>query len=267
MNQHDKNKLQSVVKEAAKAVFLNEKLPVGMLTVKAKQLANAYPHDTTCLGMYNFLSKSGDNSKLFISRNELRGVYNKLHSNNNKFGSYFKEELGLEDHSPVHLMNRDSKENELLSELHNYIDNNFDQNVYSAFSNELESAFDKKVSNKYTETTAKLAQKTCARELNSIGFLPKKISVVAGQSDVLICEAVYDTPKGVTAMLIPVEVSNEVAVPPAMFLNSNGFVDINQENVLNHIKATAGKSFTVDVQDLLTKISSVKNKKRRHWRS
>jgi len=106
---------------------------------------------------------------------------------------------------------------------------------------------------------AKNASKACARELNSFGALPKAISVVAGQSDLLICQATYDTPKGQSHVLIPIEIKNDTALMPSMFLSTAGFVNLTKSTLNDHLKATAGKNYKADVQKLLESISNVKN--------
>ena len=46
---------------------------------------------------------------------------------------------------------------------------------------------------------------------------------------------------------------------PGMFLSLAGFIALNKDNLQDHLKATAGRSFKVDIQNLLTKISEIKN--------
>ena len=264
MSYHELNKIRNMVSNTANAVFLNEKLPVGVLAVKAGQLAQAYPHDHTCVGMYRFLSKRAENSRdPFIKRAELRDVYNRLYSNNTKFASQFKDELGLVEQTQVRTSMRDEKENHMLSELHKHMSDNFDSTAYHAYTEELGAALEGKASNGYTSKTAKAAQRACARELNSIGLLPKKIAVVAGQHDLLICEALYETPKGPTAALIPVEVRSGLALPPSMFLTTTGFVNLTSEGVTRHVRKTAGKSYKVDAHKLLNKIAEVRQQNAR----
>lgn len=255
MSRYEANKLQNVVLKAAKAVFDNEKFPVSMLAVRAKKLAEIYPRDNTAVGMYRFLTKRASGSKqLFITRSELRDVYNKLYSNRNKFAQEFKNELGLTEDNKVTKMKRDPKEG------FNLVDESYDKLTDPILSEKLSAALENRKSyNLYSKSVAKSAQKVCAYELNSHGALPKNIDVVAGQSDVLICQATYDTPKGKASVLIPVEVKGDRALFPSMFLSTSGFVPINQDALQEHVLSTAGKSYQVNVQELLQKISDAKN--------
>lgn len=261
MNYQDLQKLNGLVSKVANTAFLQEKLPVVSLAAKAKKIAEAQPHDSTCLGMHHFLSKRATNyQKPFVTRGELRDVYNRLYVNSTKFGQYFQEELGLEKPVEKQAMRRNPKENEMISELSQTLEDDFDSDTYSVLAEELGSALKGKESlASYTAKIAQSARKACARELNVFGLLPKNLSVVAGQEDVLLCEATYDTPKGLTSVLIPVEVKSGLALPPGMFLSTAGFIKLNSDNLHQHLKETSGKTYQVDPKKLLAKISEVKN--------
>lgn len=255
MSRYELNKLTDIVMKTAKTVFDNEKFPVGVLAVRARRLADCYPRDNTAVGMYQFLNKRAAKSRdLFITRNELQNVYNKLFTTKNKFAQEFKTELGLVEDNKVTKMTRNPNEG------YN-IDTDYGRVVNPVLAEQLSAVLDKKPLNLYSGVAAKSAQKSCAYELNSHGALPKKINVVAGQSDILICKATYDTPKGQAHALIPVELKGDQALLPSMFLASAGFVSLNMDNLQIHLQATAGKQFKVNTQNLLQKISDVKNGK------
>jgi len=254
MSRYELNKINNVVMKAAKALYDNEKFLVGVLAVRAGRLAQAYPTDPTVVGCSNFLRKRAASNTDWITRAELKNVYSRLYSNDNKFATAFKGELGLVEHDPRTLMQRDPNEGE------NLVASAYDKLSDSLLSEQLEAALDSKASFKlYSADTAKNAQKTCARELNSLGAFPKSLNVVAGQSDVLICQATYETPKGQSSILIPVEIKEGMALMPTMFLTVGGFVNLNKETLKGHLKATAGRNFKVNVQELLGRISEAKN--------
>lgn len=261
MSYTELNKLRNIVKQTAEAVFNNEKFTLGVLAVKAKQLVDVYPHDSTAIGMYRFLDKRANNGKdIFISRGELKDVYNKLYSNTTKFGTHFKDELGLVDTQPTNTMIRDANEGtQLMQDFQDHMESDFDHGTFNALSEDLSAVLEGKEFKPYTGKVAKLAQKTCARELNTHGLLPKKMTVVAGQPDLIICRATYDTPKGQASILIPVEIQHNTALPPQMFLSTGGFAEINKSAILGYLKETAGKQFTVNAQQLLKSISKIKN--------
>ena len=254
MSRYELNNINNFVMKAAKALYDNEKFLVGVLAVRARKLAQAYPTDPTVVGCSNFLNKRANSNADWISRAELKNVYSRLYSNNNKFATEFKGELGLVEHDPRTLMQRDPNEGK------NLVADAYKELSDGLLSEQIEAALDKKTEFKlYSSAMAKEVQKTCARELNGFGIFPKKLAVVAGQSDILICQATYETPKGQSSVLIPVEIKEGRALMPNMFLSVGGFISLNKETLQEHLRATAGRSFQVDVHKLLEKISEAKN--------
>jgi hypothetical protein len=247
-------KLNDIVTKAAKAIYDNEKFSVDMLAVKANRLAQQFPMDQTVVGISNFLKRRAEGDALFITRAELKDVYNKLYRSNNKFAEHFVEELALPKKTALNKMKRDPNEGK------DFVSESFEKLADPLLSNALQSAFDTDTPLKrYSAVVAKRAQKTCLHELNKTGIHPKKIDVVAGQSDVLICQATYDTPRGQSYALIPVEVVDDRALIPTMFLSKAGFVSISKDDLKEHLLSTAGKSYKVDVQKLLGVIAEAKN--------
>lgn len=245
-------KLNKVVCKAAQALYDNEKFPVGVLAVRARKVAEAFPVDPTAVAMSNFLNKRASSEPL-ISRAEFRNVYHKLYSQNNHFGSIFAEELGNSELPKAKVMHREASEGK-----------DFAQEAYAnladpVLSNALSEVFDPKGAYKpYSASLAKSAARTCLHELNRFAA-PKRIEVIAGQSDLLICQATYETPKGWCSVLVPVEIKEGTSLLPTVFLNRFGFADLNKENLEQHILDTAGKNFTIDVRQLLEVVSTAKN--------
>lgn len=249
MNFHELNK---VVTRAAQALSDNEKFPVGVLAVRARKVAEAFPADSTVVAMSNFLNKRASSEPL-ISRSELRDVYHKLYSQNNRFGSIFAEELGNTELTKAKIMHREANEGKAL------IEEAYTNLADPILSNALSEVFDPKGTYKpYSVSLAKSAARTCLHELNKFAA-PKKIEVVAGQADLLICQAAYETPKGWCSVLLPVEIKEGTALLPTVFLNRFGFADLTKENLEQHIIETAGKNFTVNVRQLLEAVASAKS--------
>ncbi len=249
MSLHDLNK---IITKAAKAIYDNEKFVVGVLAVRARKVAEVHPTDTTVVAMYNFLSKRAE-SKPLITRAELKEVYHKLYSQNNKFAGAFSDELGESELPKPHVMQRDPGEGK------DFAKEAYEKLADPILSNALIAAFDKTVSYQpYSAAMGKTAARTCLHELNR-HVAPRKVDVVAGQPDLLICSAAYETPKGECSVLVPVELKDNQALLPTMFLTQAGFVDLTKENLVDHITSTAGKRFTVDVQKLLETVSLAKN--------
>jgi hypothetical protein len=251
----DFDRLNELVTKTAKALYNDEEFIVGVLAVRANKAAQVCPTDQTLVGMANFLSKRANISSL-ITRAELKDVYNKLYVPNNKFASVFSDELGeKETIRPKATIARDP--NEGSSSL---VDSAYAKLADPLLSNALSNIFDKNATLKlYSSATAESAQKSCAFELNRCGTPAKTIDVVAGQADILLCQATYETPKGVSRLLIPVEIKQEKALLPTMFLSQAGFVDLQSNLIKEHLVSTAGKSYKVDVKKVLEVLASAKN--------
>lgn len=243
--------LHNIVNRAAAALHDKEKFSVEALALRAERAAQACPTDPTLVAMSNFLSKRAD-SQAFISRAELKDVYRRLYSQNNQFGTIFASELGITETSKVVRGTRDPNEGvSLTSDIYEKMGN-------PLLSKAFEAAMDGKADlNHYTPATAKMAAQTCLQELSKYA-MPRKIDVIAGQADVLICQATYETPKGQTGVIVPVEIREGKALLPTVFLSQYGFLDLAQTALEDHIVATAGKRFSVDVPRLLQVVSSAK---------
>lgn len=243
--------LNKIVGKAAKALYDNEKFPVGVLAVRARRAAEANPSDPTIVAMSNFLSKRASSDPL-ISRAELKDVYERLYSRATKCAALFENELGPVVQPKSAVMARDPGEGkDLMAEA-------YEKMADPILVNALSSAFGTTTAYKpYSEKVAVAAARTCLHELNRF-VQPRKVDVVAGQADVIICQASYDTPRGTTTVLVPVEVKESKALAPSMFLTRAGFADISQKALEDHILSTAGKSFTVDAQKLLHVVAVAK---------
>lgn len=247
------HKLNQMVSKAAKVIIDTEKFPTEVLAVRARKVAEAYPSDPTAVAMCNFLTERA-HSEMLISRGELREVYHKLFSQNNHFGSNFVEELGLAElPKKTKVMHREANEGKSLTQ------EAYENLADPVLSNALSQVFDPKGTYQpYSISLAKSAMRTCLHELNKF-VSPKKIEVVAGQADLLLCQATYETPKGWCSVLVPVEIKEGAILLPTVFLSKLGFVDLNQSTLEQYIVETAGKKFSVDVQQLLQVIASAKN--------
>lgn len=250
------HQLKKIVGNATKVVADGEKLSVAMLASRARKVAEAHPYDNTSVGMSNFLSKRASAGNTFITRAELRGVYHRLYTQNNKFCGSFSEELGLSELSGPKFFPRHANEHkDLVKEA---MDKMADQHL----THTLTSLFDKDTKyTPYTPQIAKNASTACLQELNQFAA-PKKVEVVAGQEDLLICKATFETPKGQSSVYIPVEISEGNPLLPTMMLSQGGMVDLNEQNLVDHVVKVAGKNLSVDTQKMLSVLDEAKNGKK-----
>lgn len=247
------HRLQQIVEKTAKNLYDNETFAAGLLVSKARQLAQNNPYDNTCIGMCQFLAKRAEGRNSFLTRAELKDVYHRLYTNGNKFAEAFASELG----TPTQLLM--PKRNEMVSD-DDLIENAFKAGADPVMKNELDSAFDPQVPLKsYSAETAGRAERVCALELNRQGMAPKVVEVVAGQADVLLCQASWETPKGISRALIPIEIRSGQALLPTIFLSTEGFLELTAGELETHLKKVAGQRLTVNVGGILNLISRVKN--------
>lgn len=243
--------LAKVVKEAANAVHGSEKFMLPALASRASKAAEQYPYDNSVLAASQILSKMAS-EKPFISRKELNSLYDKLYANNTKLGEVFAEELDRKDLlKGPQFLDRSNEDQLPVSD--------FERVADPVLANALSAAFDTGEYKVYSPEVAKKAERVCNAGLMEIGLAPKKISVFAGQEDIILCQATYETPKGQSNVIVPVEIKEGAALLPTMFLGTSAFADLSEDLLKSHIVATAGKAYQVDAEGLLKVLSTAKH--------
>lgn len=248
----DERDVITTIKKAAKAVHDAEKFMIPVLAVKASKAAQAYPHDASLVTASNVLRKMAEKQNL-ISRSELNKLYETLYSPNTRLAEVFASELDRSELPTPKLFQRSEFEQQELS-------SDYARVADPMLANALEAALDgSKQAKLYSAAVGKKAEKACLAGLMGVGVTPGKIDVFAGQKDIIICQATYMTPKGESNVLVPVEIQNDLALTPNLFLTRAGFAEISEDALEDHIISTAGKSFKVDGEKLLQVISEFKN--------
>jgi hypothetical protein len=243
--------LINAVQKAAKALHANEKFPVPVLAVRAGKAAQENPHDVALVTASNVLKKMASDNRMFITRAELNDIYEKLYSPSTKLADVFAEELGRTQLPGPKMMQRSDESHTL--------ENDYSRVADPLLSNALDSAFRGEGAKLYTNADAVKAEKICSAELMSLGFSPKKVDVFAGKDNFIVCQATYETPKGQSHVLVPIEMKDGMALIPSLFLTQAGFVNLGSAALETHIKSTAGKSFKVDGQKLLDVLVTAAN--------
>jgi len=248
------NELTQFITKTAQNINNLEKLAVPLLAVRAKRAAELNPDDVCLVQAANVLDKMSNNGKTFITKAEFNKLYDSLYTRNSKFSEFFKDELGGRDLPGAKIMHRSASDGTpFMEEAYKSVSD-------PILSNALSQVFEKEGLYKiYSEDTAKQAEASCLKELNSIGTPPKSVKVFAGQKDIIICQATYETPKGKSEVLVPVEIADGKALLPNMFLSKAGFMDLTTDEVQSHIIQTAGKSYRIDGDSLLQALSTAKN--------
>jgi hypothetical protein len=251
-----------VIKKAndvATKIFENEKFAVPMLQMRAKKAADNHPNDQTLRMMYNVLQKMNANGRLFISRAEVRDLYSKFATANNKAVDYFSTELHLTEPPKAKVMKY--AENADVDIVSDAISNATNSAMYNALSQVWgeDGKLNKSASlNMYSPEHAKKAESLVGLTLSRIGVEPHKINKFAGSESFIICDAIYRTPVGESHVLIPVEFSKSGALLPSIFVSKHGFVDLTAEAVKDHIKETAGHNMQINASTLLDTLGSIR---------
>jgi len=244
----DFNELTSFIIKSAETVKEQESFFTGVLAKKAEKLTEVFPYDSTVVGMCNFLNKKAASHPM-ISRSELKKVYHTLYSNNNKFASYFSDELGVTE--SVEEVKKDSRDGEdLLAIANRSVDSNLVDTLTSLFEDGKNA-----VIKTYTKAAANLAEKNVLTTLNRLGIAPKLTEVVAGDNSWLICRAAFETPKGETSVLLPVELVENSPVLPSSFVSQEGLIELTASSLSNYIRDNSGKLLKVNAEQVLNFIS------------
>lgn len=218
------NRFKTIITKAAEALHNEEKFVTALLANRAQKVASSYPTDPTVVSMANFLASRAEKHSL-ISRAELKMVYQKFHTNNNKFANSFSHELGIfEAPAPKVAV-------EPLPALADEM--SLADPVLAAC---LRVAFDKEAEFKpFSKKAAETAEKLCFDELNSMNLAPAKVSTITGRHNVILCEASYPTSKGTAKVLIPCELKDNRVLSPNCFMTGEGPIVLAKELVAAYL--------------------------------
>lgn len=243
-----RDKITSLVDSVANMLLDNEKIAIPLLAVKLRKIADSHTYDQTLIAMTNIISKMEDNNKLLISKAEFKNLYNRLYTKNTKFAEYFKEELGITD-APVATKTASKKELP--------ISNTYDQVSDPVLANALASAFDRKIPLKlFSKEVAHRAVVAVASNLDAWNLKASKLEADGGNSHFIIVKADYDTPKGLTSILVPVEVARGKVLPPSVFMGNTGPQELNHVNIKSYISSYAGTKLMVRANDIVDVLTS-----------
>lgn len=234
------------------AVENSEKFLIPSFSIKLNKMAKAHPEDRTIGQMSQVVAKMSKN--MFITRGEIKDLYNKLYTRNTKFATLFAEEIGdVLKETQVKEYSRDAGETsqDLYEKaVEAVVDPILNKALATAFGDEKEI---------YSNKAADSACSLCKRELSEFG-LESEVSVQAGQEDLLICSASFETPRGKTSVLFPIEIQQNKALSPNVFFGNAGAVNLTKENLISYITRNAGSKLNINSKALLKAASNIKNK-------
>lgn len=248
----DLHEITSLITKVAEKVEANEKLALPILAAKARREASARPTDIPLVNASNVLTKMASD-RTFISRDELRGILERFTASHSKLSEVFSDELGKRAEVKPKTFERYADEGQAL-------DRDYAKFADPILANALAGAMSENPTEQlYSQADAQRAQRAAYAKLLEAGIQPKDIKTFAGRKDIIVVQAVHETPLGVSNVLIPVELKEGKALLPSLFLSRFGFQDIEKSAYGTHLKATAGKAFRVDGSKLLDVLEQVKN--------
>jgi hypothetical protein len=209
----------------------HDKTSTYLLTSKLSKASKEYPEDQTLGMMLRVVSKMADNQTDFISKGQLKELYNKLYSRNTKFAELFGEELGLTDplKGATYSVRDDS-----TTEIDPY--GAADQ----VLANALSSMFDGGSIKNYSQKLAKQAEAAVNSSLDAWNLKPSAVSTSDGNDRFVIVRADYETPKGITSFYVPVEVNQNQVCQACMFMGNSGVQELNHTSIKNYLTAHTG---------------------------
>lgn len=247
----DFNQIKKVAGALSKLIEDNEKIALAIFANKLAKASEIYPEDKTIGTMADVVARMGT-KKNFITKAEIRDLYNRLHSRNTKFPELFKDELGqTEKLAGAKLYSRHDDEGfDLLKKA-------YDQVVDPTLSNALNVAFGNETKG-YTDTAAENAKNVCVRWCAATK-LASKVDVVNGNENFIVCRVAFETPKGQTSIFVPVEISAGKVLQPSIFIGNNGPTDLSKTSVEKYIAANAGSKLNVSEKVVFQAIDNVKS--------
>lgn len=244
--------ITSLIKNVASTIEANEKIALPIVAAKARREAFARPNDAQLMNASQVLTKMASSGQVFINKDELREIVNRFGASHSKLSSIFTEELGKQAEYKPHTFQRDSNEGVSL-------DRDYKRFSDPILANALNGAFEKNpLDKRYSEENAKRAHRATSAQLISIGLNADNIETFAGCSDFIICKADHNTPKGISSVLIPVEINKNKAILPTLFLSREGFKNLQKGAYIDHLMDVANKGFRVDGSKLLDVLTQAK---------
>ena len=250
----DANNLKQIINSLSKTIEDSEKIALPTLSNKLAKASDEYPEDYTIGMVSNIVDRMAGGKKLFITRAELKDLYNKLYSRNTKFAELFSDELGeIKKVASPTIYNREGDD-----ETASIISKSYDRIIDPVFSNALDLAFSN-TKQAFSKVIAEDAKEIVERQFKS-SKLASKVSVVNGNEEYIICNASFETPKGTTSVLIPIEVVAGKALLPSVFISNAGPEDFSRNNVESYVVKFAGVKSNTDSNMVLKALAGRKEK-------
>src|SRR6202020_1440092 len=113
--------------------------------------------------------------------------------------------------------------------------------------------------NPYSKLHAQRAMSVCANAFSVLGLNPD-VKIESGTNEVIVCRASFQTPKGTTSVLVPVEFIDNKALHPDAFVANTGMQDLNKQSLQTYITSKAGEKLTITAGAILEVVHQGKTK-------
>lgn len=245
------HKIASLISSAAKTINDQQEMFISIISNKLQRAASALPQDKTIGAIATIVSKMEDNKKQLITRAELKSLYQTSYSHGTKFAEVFKDELGeLAEKASAHFA---EKNEEAIS-----TQSAFEQVCDPILSNALASVFDSHIPLKmYSKDVAEKGKQVVANCLEVWNLKASKVEVVSGNEHFLVVQADYETPKGKTSVLVPVELQGNKVASPQLFMANAGPQELNYVSLRAYLSGNAGNKLQARASDVLAALTSV----------
>jgi hypothetical protein len=247
------DKLHRLVGSLSAAVDGNHSLSTEVLAHKLSKCSEQFPQDKTIGSLNRLMNDMISNGKQFIRRADFKNLGDKHFTVNTRFADLFQGELGIQDEpeKPATFQHQ-------TPQIPAY------QAPDQVLANVLASAFDHTIAVKpYSQPMADKALKSVGQTLEAWNLRPAKLNVGSGNEKFLVIQADYETPKGLTNLLVPVEVfSDQTVSHPEVFLGNSGAQELNHATLKAYLTQQAGARSKIVASDLLTALTSAASGKR-----
>jgi len=240
------SQLSDQVNKAIATIKDSETVSVPVLVVRLEKLASQDPSDYTVLAMRRVLSKLETNQKNFISKALLKDLYHKHYVSGTRFAEHFANELG--DMPSIKTPVYAAKAPEISIDPYSGAD--------PVLANALSSIMNHEPVRMFSKDAAKQAVSIVEDNLDLWNLHASKVNVIAGNEQFLVVQADYDTPKGKTSVLIPVEVLKGKVLEPMIFMANVGAKELNNANLKSYLSGNAGARLDIRAEAVLEALTN-----------
>lgn len=246
---NDMQQLLTLANSLAKFAEDNEKISLPLFSVKLAQAQQSYPSDYTIGMMSAIVGKMANKDKLFISRAEVKDLYDRFYSRGNKFAAVFGEELGqpavISEPTPVPQVD---------TSIVDLIQQEYEAAVDPVLASALDKAFGGNTVKEYSKSLAKQAVSICNNRMKDLGFTVQS-EVLCGKDNILMCNVAFETPRGTTSVLVPVETANgRVQYSPSVFVGNTGSQELTKDALVAYLTSQTGNKLTVQTAEVLNAV-------------